>query len=430
MGGGHRGSSKTRRMMKEGSGYIGLVDCNNFFVSCERLFRPDLAKRPVLVLSSNDGCAISRSKEVKELGIPMGIPLFQIREHVRKHKIAVFSSNFPLYRDISGRVMSVVSDVVDECEVYSIDESFFSVSETKSDSVGVVLRQRILTDVGIPVSVGIARTKTLAKLAASFAKGSQQGVHVIMSEEEVKYHSTSLNELWGVGRATSERLTRAGIVTIADLLSAGPSRARALLGLHGEQLYFELSGVPSISGEHGLSSSMTSSRSFGTATTSFSVLESALSYHVAHLAERLRRNEVQTAHVNVVLYQAAQGRGFGVGADAPLSEPTSDTRVLTSRVIKAAKELYRSDVRYKKVGVTFGGIVPSAQSTGSLFSDPHTQERPVLMDTIDRISQRYGRGAVRLGTEGMGQVWRSKEQYRSPSYTTSWGSIPHVRNEL
>ncbi len=408
--------------------YTGLVDCNNFFVSCERLFRPDLAQKPVLVLSSNDGCVISRSKEVKELGIPMGVPHFEIRDRILRDGITIFSSNFALYRDISQRVMSTVRSVADDTEVYSIDEAFFMIAPEHADEIAKTIKEKVEQWVGIPVSIGIAETKTLAKHMGAYAK-THGGIAIISSPAREALRETSLREIWGVGRKTYDKLERVGIRTVSDVLIEGPVRMRVHLGILGEQLFYELNGSPSTHQKHRTHhQSIMSSASFGTKIKKLSDVEDALSYHIAHVAEKARQDVVVAHFVSYSLRFEERDGGVRVeSGQVPLVPPTADTRQITKEVLRAVRPILTAAFRYKKVGIVLSGLAPQEAATGSLFEHGGMRSgMDTLMGTFDAINAKHGRGSVRIGTEQKTHTWKGKSQFVSQAYTTSWTSLPSV----
>ncbi len=409
---------------------IGLMDCNNFFVSCERLFRPDLAKTPVAVLSSNDGCIVARSQEVKDLGIPMGMPYFQVKEMCEKEGIVLFSSNFTLYRDISSRVMSALKEEFDVVEVYSVDEAFFEVDESLTEEEIAIIRLKIIQKTGIPVSIGIAGTKTLAKYASTEAKKGN-GV-CILDTKQWKETTKSLpcGTIWGIGRKTTQSLSNHGITTVSELLSLDHAFVAKEYGVVGERLILELSGT-AVYGVENVAEyypeTHTSTRSFGKSTTDFGVLESAVSSHVAHVARKLRECEQVATRLTVV----ARGSRFGdfshrkSATTLDMPYPTNDTLVLTKQASIILKNMYNAEIPYKKAGVAVSGLLPRKYLSGSLFE--HTQQDSGLNEVIDTLSKRFGKHAVRTGVSMRSNAWADKKQKISKQYTTKWSEIPFVK---
>lgn len=435
---------------------IGLLDCNNFFVSCERLFRPDLIGKPVAVLSANDGCIVARSQEVKDLGISMGAPLFQVRKECEKHGVVLFSSNFNLYRDISTRVMSALRAECGEIEVYSIDEAFFAIPESFSEAKIVQIRAKIIRKTGIPVSIGVAKTKTLAKVANSIAKKKkwptydvghtenrggrltmsvmEEGVCVMdmkLWEEVAK--SMSCGSVWGIGRQTSAFLTKAGINTVDELLAQDKSFIQSNLGVTGERLVLELSGTPvSLLGDHGgvAQESFTSTRSFGKIVTDKLTLQSALGHHVAHVAEKLRAHELVASTLTVL----ACGSRFGEFAHrentmrAILTEPTNDTFVLTREALRLLEKLFDPEIPYKKAGIILGGIEQKIFTSMSLFPEEKRSTKTSILNGLsDSLNNRFGRDTIRSGITLRREKWQEHADRLSPQYTTRWAEIVHVK---
>lgn len=412
--------------------YIGLMDCNNFFVSCERLFRPDLWRKPVAVLSSNDGCIVARSQEVKDLGIPMGIPYFQVKDMCQKENITLFSSNFKLYRDISDRVMCALKEEFDVCEVYSVDEAFFEIPDTVTEKELLDIRARIIKKTGIPVSFGVASTKTIAKAASTYAKKGN-GVCIFTNEIwQKKTSDISCGTVWGIGRKTTESLRTDNVNTVADLLSKDFTFIRDRYGVMGERMFFEVSGV-SVYGvgntkeaEH---QSLSSTRSFKNVVMELSALESALAYHVSHVAEKLRSSDREASYIRIIAAPSRFG-DFAIrqtSLDLHLESPTADTNKLIHEAIILLKRLYQTDVPYKKAGVVLGGIVSKRAHTYSLFEDRSTHEEDSLNTTIDALNSRFGSGMVRSGIIQNEQKWKESALLRSPQYTTNWSEIVTVK---
>ncbi|MFM2374770.1 MAG: hypothetical protein RLZZ234_765 [Candidatus Parcubacteria bacterium] len=404
---------------------VGLIDCNNFFVSCERIFRPDLEGKPVIVLSSNDGCVISRSREVKELGIPMGIPFFEIKHIVKEKGIHLFSSNFTLYRDISSRVMETVLTVVDELEVYSIDEAFFTVRSEKSMEVAHAVRRAVLRHVGVPVSVGIATTKTLAKMAGARAKKGD-GI-AVLTQHDTMLASAQVGEVWGVGRKTSEHLVARGIATVGDILRHGPTVMREELGIVGEHLYYELTGTPVLSREQRKHRSLMSSRSFGAKVRSFSELADAVTHHLTQIGKKLREQHMKAPGVSLYLrYVDHDGAKRSVSYVTMFNEPLSDTRIMATQVMATLRRVFDTRAAYVKAGVLAHELSDANAPQGSLFTSFAYGANDALMGVVDALNQRFGGDAVTIGTSTTKHAWRSKTQYLSPAYTTSWTDIPHA----
>ncbi|MEX0918231.1 MAG: Y-family DNA polymerase [Candidatus Paceibacterota bacterium] len=410
--------------------YVCLLDCNNFFVSCERLFRPDLAAKPVVVLSSNDGCVVARSKEVKALGIPMGVPHFQVRNEFRKAGVEVFSSNFPLYRDISARVMRVLKDEVADIEQYSVDEAFFSFTATDNavaESMLRDLKRTVERCVGVPVTVGAAATKTIAKCATELGK-KENGVCVLTGEAwRETAQSFPLADVWGVGGKSAAKMKEYALHTAHDLMYADSGSIQRQFGVHGARLQMELNEHQAVAHDSGeLQHSIMSTRSFKSATTDLRVLEDAIGYHIAHAAEELRGMDAVAGEVRVLIRPSRHGDWVlrGGTKEYRLSVPADDTRTLLKAALALTRELYEAEVPYKKAGVVLSHIIPKAQQAGSLFDTSVTDD--TIFRTVDALNQRYGAQTLTIGRVGNGSAWQSSKMHVSPHYTTKWGEVPTV----
>ena len=408
---------------------VGLLDCNNFFVSCERLFRPDLVGKPVAVLSSNDGCIVARSQEVKDMGIPMGAPYFKVRELCDSRKVTLFSGNLTFYRDISARVMDVLEQEVGVCEVYSVDEAFFSLPEDTSLLEVKKIRDVVSQKVGIPVSVGVAQSKTLAKVAGGIGK-KEDGYYILtMPDWEAISQNTSTGSVWVLGRATVEKLTQMQVKTARDFMELERSMLRQKFGVGTERVYDELQGKRVFTvgkNSEALRQSIASTRSFASETTSMSDLKTAVAGHVVQVAEKLRARGLCASRIQVQLLTNRYGDFFmqGGSGEVVLEVPTFETAVLLKVAMRQVELLYTENVPYKKVGVTTGGLLPETCRTQNLF-ETVTYEKGVLDTLTDVINARYGRGTLKPGRlldSGM----KSNAQLRSPNYTTVWKDIPTV----
>jgi DNA polymerase V len=426
--------------------HIALLDCNNFFVSCERLFRPDLAHAPVLVLSSNDGCVISRSKEVKDLGIPMGMPYFKVRDELKRRGVVVFSSNITLYRDISERVMDTLASFGLSMEPYSIDEAFFILEGSASPEENARrVKERVEAWVGIPVSLGVGKSAVIAKYASEQAKKGS-GVYVIEGGEawERQMKDIHVGELWGVGRSTTRTCLSHGIKTAWDLAAADAAALKRILGVEGPRLKEALLGTVGIDAvththkedilthvhSHESRKSIMSSRSFGNATKDKAIVLDALSYHVTHAAEKMRKNGDAALRMHVSIRPRRHGTFalHGASKEVIFDVPTFDTRVFVKEAKAALDVLFEDGVEYAKTGVVLGGFVPMEYISGSLFDTAEDLSRTKeLMDTTDRINARFGPKTLRIGTTLKDALWKPRSLLRSPEYTTHWGSIPSVK---
>ena len=417
---------------------IGLIDCNNFFVSCERAFQPGLQGRPTIVMSSNDGCVIARSQEVKDIGIPMGIPMFKIRDWIRQYDIQLHSTNFALYRDISRRVMEIIGSMTDTCQPYSIDEAFFEVPAGENPYLfSKRMQERILLSTGIPTSVGIAQTKTLAKLANKRAKKSRTHVHVISSDRKrtLLLKRTSVGEIWGIGRGFSERLVGEGITDAYQLTRTSDQRIQSIFGIHGLQSACELRGIRCLDLESQTEArkSMISSRSFGVTISNRTQLWNSVAYHINALAEELRMEGQLVSHVHVGLYvnRFRNDMGNSCAGERTLTYPTSDTKILLRTALEIFYEVYVPGRQYGKSGVSFTSLVShTAPVQQSLFGPTETHSGTSGIDTLlDGLNHRHGKGKVILAqmlNPNKDVSWRPKSMMMSKGYTTSWDQILEI----
>ena len=423
-------------------GRLALVDCNNFFCSCERVFDPSLIGVPVVVLSNNDGCIISRSEEAKAIGIPMGAPLHEQKEVIRKHGVRVFSSNYTLYGDMSARVMSILRDEVGVMEVYSIDEAFLELGEGFGVEEARRLRAKVLRWTGIPVCIGIGETKMLAKLANRHAKKNREktgGVFEMKKGAEELMAEVACDGLWGVGKNLARRLAGLGITTALDFKKADPVQIRKSLGVVGERMLREMNGTRCLELEEMPPDrkGVMASRSFGAPVEALEELEEALANHVARASEKVRRFNLWATRVDVFLQTNYFRKGepqYCPGAGLNLDQPKNGTAELMEIAGKLLKRIYRSGYKYKKVGVMLGGLVGSGAYQPVLAFEGVREEPRVDIDKIvDGINRRLGdrknpvitRGS--MGNRRMGGAWRMRSGRKSPSYTTSWRELAVVR---
>ena len=419
-----------------------LCDCNNFFVSCERVFRPDLWGKPVVVLSGNDGCVVARSNEVKALGVKMGTPLYQIRGLVDKHHIACFSSNFSLYGDLSNRVMNILRTHTTRFEQYSIDEAFISVDHVPAEERKAFCEQivrEIGQGVGIPVSMGIAPTKTLAKVASKYAKqyAGYHGVCQIDSEERRRkaLQDFSIGDVWGIGRKARAKMEMAGIKTALQFADKPEGFAQRLLHKPGMLTWRELNGVASIDTFELLAKqSITTSRTFATPVTTPELLEQQLANFCDACARKLRLQHsvctqaivfVRTSRFRLDLPQDT----IALTVNFPVA--TSDTREILGYILKAFRERFREGVPYKQAGVILTRVVPETAVMEDLFDERDRQKEKRLQRSVDAIRERCGRGTIMLGTQmplsGEEQSHIYKQEHHSPHYTTDITQLLRIK---
>jgi DNA polymerase V len=416
---------------------LALVDCNNFYVSCERVFRPDLVKVPMVVLSNNDGCVVSRSNEAKALGIKMGQPWFECQAQAEQHSILAFSSNYALYADLSNRVMSILSNYSPRHEVYSIDECFVDLTGIpKLREVSYAMRERVGKWTGVPVCVGIGPTKTLAKLANHVAKKHPRSKGVFnynALNEDQKVHLLKripVEEVWGVGRKLTQRLEVHDIRTVLDLQKAHVPTLRAEFGVVMEKIQRELQEVPCIELQEIQPDrqQIISSRSFGNAVTELPVLQDALSTFVANACAKLRGQGSHAAVIQVFLQTNRFRKDlpqYMPSLAVPLPYPTDDSLEVNRWASALCERMFKSGYQYKKAGIMLSEINPATHRQGDLL-EVDAPSNGKLMLALDALNQRYGRGTVKVSTQGAYSEWQMRQERKSPNYTTSWDEVPVV----
>jgi DNA polymerase V len=417
---------------------IALVDCNNFYASCERLFQPRLRGKPVVVLSNNDGCVIARSNEAKALGIGMGDPWHLNKQKFAKAGVIVRSSNYTLYGDISARVMTVLRTFSPFVEVYSIDEAFLSLEgfEARLDAHAREARAHVFKWTGIPVSVGIGPTKTLAKAANRTAKKSaaMDGVCDLTSFENQTsaLAALDLTDLWGIAHRMATRLTTLGFDTPLKLRDANPSHIRDRLGVVMERMVLELQGMPchSLVQTAPANKTIIASRSFGRAVVNPHELAAAISSHVERAAEKLRRQGLTAGAIKVFVTTnpfKPQEPQYAASKGIHLPVATADTAMLLRAARQALAHLWRPNYRYKKAGVELFDIGPADTVQGDLWTGPDDNRRKTLMTCLDGINASHGRGTIRFAATGFEQGWQLRADNKSPHYTTNWDQLLSVR---
>ena len=416
---------------------LALVDCNNFYASCERVFQPGLRGQPVVVLSNNDGCVIARSNEAKALGVEMGAPWHLHKEHFAKTGIIVRSSNYTLYGDMSARVMRVLGDFTPDLEIYSIDEAFLGLAgfEHRLEPHARELRATVLQWTGIPVSVGIAPTKTLAKAANRMAKKDPAcgGVALLLTSaaQEAALGRMELTDLWGIARRMAERLAAVGISTPLQLRDADPRFVRERFSVVMERMVHELRGVPCLDFEDVTPDrkSLMASRSFGRPVTLPGEMAEAVATYTARAAEKMRRQGLATASLTVFVetnrFKPCDPQHCASQA-VQLPVATADTGKLTQAALRGLKAVWRAGFSYKKAGVMFLDLVPAAMVQGGLFDAADTPAMQRLMAVVDRVNARYGRDTLSFARSGRQRGWKLRSEHHSPRYTTSWEELLRV----
>lgn len=426
---------------------FALVDGNNFYVSCERAFRPSLKNRPVIVLSNNDGCAIARSNEAKSLGIRMGQPWFECRHLAEEHGVVALSANFVLYGDMSDRMMSVAAGLGPGQEIYSIDESFIDMAGVPGDITERArrVRERILQWTGIPTGIGMAATKTLAKLANHVAKsadrkpGSYPGemarvcnlASLPASDLDAVLQATDVGEVWGVGRRISDQLKEGGVQTVLDLVRLDPAMVRRRWSVVLERTVRELQGQQCITLEDQPSpkKEIAFTRSFGGAVTELEDLVAAVTRFASGAAVKLRAQGSKAGQLQVFAHTSAfrPGPKYSRSLTIPLRRPTADSVVLVNAAVKGIEAIYRPGFNFAKAGVMLLDLQDGGLEQGELDLETEAPERGQLMGTLDKLNDRFGRGSVILasaGLKGPQRDFEMKQNLLTPQYTTSWQDIP------
>ena len=419
---------------------FGLIDCNNFYVSCERVLRPDLEGKPVIVLSNNDGCAVARSAEAKLLGIKMGDPEFKIRDLIRRENVRVFSSNYALYGDLSRRVGDTLGSMVPTVETYSIDESFLNLGEFNGREVEPLareLRDRVHRWVGIPTCVGIAPTKTLAKVANFIAKKRPQyrGVCDLRSSQvrAELLPTVPVEEVWGIGGASAAKLAKLGILTAADLAALEPDDARALMTVTGGRTVYELRGISCMPLElvEPTRKGIAVTRSFGAPVTSWTAMREALASYATRAAEKMRRYNVAADNLFVFMHTSTfnQDPFYSNGASARFAATTNDTGEVVGLTVRLGERLWRDGFRYSKCGVMITELLPEAVQQPALWSELDRERRERAWKTVDQLNAKLGRGTVRILAAGpKDSAWKLRAEHLSPRWTTRWDELPRVRS--
>lgn len=414
---------------------FALVDCNNFYASCERVFNPRLLRRPIVILSNNDGCVIARSEEAKQLGIPMGAPAHEHKATFEKNAVVVMSSNYALYGDMSARVMETLRPCVPAMEVYSIDEAFLALEDWQGAEFARELRARVRQWTGIPVSIGIGPTKTLAKIANRLAKKTPE-LGGVLDLETVRDIDELLarvpcGDIWGIGKRLAVRLAAGGIRTACDLKHGEAAWVRKILGVVGERILRELQGVSCLAVEEvpAPKKGIASAKSFGRPVESLRELEEALATYTARAAEKLRSGRLLARQVHVFVatnpFSARQPQ-YSAGAQTVLVRPSNHSPDLIAAALELLREIYRPGHQYKKTGVFVTELVAESDLQPDLFEAPAEAVGRVreLDRIVDGLNRTLGRNAIRYGSMGVKSRWAMRQERRSQKFTTRWDELP------
>lgn len=424
------------------SGFKAIVDCNSFYAACERVFKPSLVEKPVVVLSNNDGCIVSRTDEAKALGILMAGPYYEAKDILEKHDVHVFSSNYHLYGDMSWRVMETLRGLCPHVEVYSVDEAFVDLDEFPEHEIwdlGFNIRNTVEQWTGIPVSVGIASTKTLAKVANHLAKKNKKqtrGTVALTTADQVQYalENTPVRSIWGIGFRSAEKLQFIGIDTAWKLRNMSEGWAyKNLGGVIGTRLIKELRGEPCIHMKKPLKKKkmIATTRMFGKPVSELSDLKEAIATYATRAAEKLRRQGCAASIINVFVVTNDYSDHYiynprTKGAYATLPIATSFTNDLITHAITLVEQLYKTGTRYLKAGIILSGIIPDNSLQFNLFDRPAQQNFRSLMNTVDNVNFSMRDDVIKFASSGTKKNWKMRQEMRSPRYTTRWEEIFEV----
>ncbi len=411
---------------------FALIDCNAFYVSCERVFNPKLNNKPVVALSNNDGCIIARSKEAKALGIKMGVPLFKVKDIVEKENVIVFSSNYTLYADMSRRVMNIISEFAPSIEVYSIDEAFIELTNMNVDYESYVrqMRKVILQYTGIPVSIGVASTKTLTKVANHIAKDDEslEGVCSLVKHENLDQvlEDTNVADVWGVGRQLSKKLIANGVFNAKLLKNCEDVWVRKMMSVNGLKTVSELREISCLDLEETSATrkSCCTTRSFGKPLANLDDIEQAVTTFARRATERIRGENLTASTVSVFLRTNPfdRNRYYSNSSTTTLSYPTYDTMQIVKTALQLTKIIFRENYKYKKAGVLLSGFYEKGTETKDLFSEARYRS-PKLMSAVDQINERYGSDTIQIATECQIGKWKQKRKNCTQSYTTQLDNV-------
>ena len=416
---------------------IALIDCNNFYASCERIFNPKLMGEPIIVLSNNDGCIITRSAEAKKLGIKMGEPYFKAKKIINKNNVKVFSSNYSLYGDISQRVMEILARFASDVEIYSIDEAFLGLNGFENyelNSYCSYIRRTIKQWVGIPVSIGVSSTKTLSKIANNLAKKNQEyyGVCILKSWFDINeaLKLTPIEDVWGIGRRLSLFLQKYNIKSAYDFIQLDKGWVRKNMGVVGEKTFLELCGISCIELDIIPSDkkSCCVSRSFSKPIEKICDLEESVSTYGTRVSEKIREEGLVAESMSVFVltnYFNRKEKQYSNSVKLQLPYPTNNSIKIVKRALEGIRKIYRKGYRYKKAGIILYGLSRANQTKGLLDYDREISDS--VMNTMDKINERYGSSTIRLASEGIEKAWRMKREKVSPCYTTSFEDLVKVR---
>ena len=413
---------------------IALIDCNSFYVSCERLFNPKIKNVPVVVLSNNDGCVISRSTEAKKLGIKMGEPYFKVKELVKKNNVQIFSSNYSLYGDLSRRVMKVLKGFSDKIEIYSIDEAFIDLSHIKDENIedyGKKIRERVLKWTGIPTSVGISCTKTLSKVANHVAKKNKTGVIFLKDNIDDVLKNFDISDIWGVGRQLSKLYIKNGINNAYKLKNISNSWVKKSTNVLGAKTVMELRGIPCINleTEETKRKSCCVSRSFGRKIESLNKLKESITTHCLNAAEKIRNDNQTTRSITVFIRTSPFDKNrkyYSNSLTIDLPVATNNSLELVKVAIEGLKKIYKYGYFYQKAGVILSKLSEAGEKNLNLLTPILENKSQTLMKAIDVTNAKYGRNVISVAQAGINNSWKMRREHSSKIDTASFDSLPKI----
>jgi DNA polymerase V len=412
---------------------IALVDCNNFYASCERLFRPELVGKPVVVLSNNDGCVIARSQEAKDLGVKMGDIFHLMEDQFKSKNITAFSSNYTLYADMSSRVMNNLARFTPEVEVYSIDECFlrFNFHESVSlEEIALKMRSEVIRNTGIPISIGLAPSKTLAKIANKIAKKHSTGVMILDTEEKINEALATfpIDDVWGIGRASQTKYLDKGIQFAGQIKNMPLDWIQKTFTIQGVRMFYELCGKPVIRFGYfpERKKGICSSRGFGKSTDDIEKIKEAATSYTSRVAEKLRLDKSCCSVISVRLLTnkfRTDLKQYFPSISIPLPQPMNNTIDLVKVAVKAVNLLYKKGYQFVKVEIIATGLIPEEEVQLNLFNNWDGTNKNKVSDVMDSLNLHYGSGTIRMAGESYKKTWAMRRNFLSPNYTTNWNDI-------
>ena len=418
------------------SNLFALIDCNNFYASCERVFDPSLKNKPVAILSNNDGCIIARSQEIKDMGITVGTPYYKVKSIIKRHNGVIYSSNYELYGSMSERVMTTLRSFSPEIETYSIDEAFMRLNNKDLPATAVKIFKTVYKWTGIPVKIGIAKTKTLCKIAAELVKNKKisEGYFILTDdkiiENELKYFDVL--DIWGIGRKTAEKLTKLGINTAEQLCCYPRELVKKKFGINLLRTVMELEGTQCYCMETTpqAKQSMCYSRSFGKAVTEYKEMRESIIYYATGVSENLRKENQLASAVTIYITTNRfnhEELPYSNSYTLSLPEQSSSIREIVKYAVKCLEKIFRKGFRYKKSGIILSGLVDNRMAQGNLFSKQNDKNDKVS-SAIDSINKQFGSGSIKLAAEGVkNREWKMRREYLSCHYTTDWNELLKIK---